>query len=42
MTLNCSVHKMQFYCIKIEFQKIANFLNTAAHDKDLPKFVTKK
>ena len=33
---------MQFYCIKIEFQKIANFLNTAAHDKDLPKFVTKK
>ena len=33
---------MKFYCIKMEFQKIANFLNTTSHDKELPKFVTKK
>ena len=26
----------------MEFQKIANFLNTALDDKDLPRFVTKK
>ena len=25
----------------MEFQKIANFLNTATDDKDLPRFVTK-
>ena len=25
----------------MEFQKIANFLNTAPDDKDLPRFVTK-
>ena len=33
---------MKSYCIKIEFQKIANFLNTTSEDKELPKFVTKK
>ena len=33
---------MQFYYIKMEFQKIANFINTTADDKDLPRFVTKK
>ena len=27
--------------IEIEFQKIANFLNTTSDDKDLPIFVTK-
>ena len=33
---------MKFYCIKMEFQKIANFLNATSDDKELPKFVTKK
>ena len=33
---------MWHYCIKIEFQKIVNFLDTTSDDKDLPKFVTKK
>ena len=27
---------------EIEFQKIANFLDTTSDDKDLPRFVTKK
>ena len=26
----------------MEFQKIANFLDTTSYDKDLPRFVTKK
>ena len=34
--------KMSHYCIKMEFQKIANFLDTTSDDKDLPRFVTKK
>ena len=29
-------------CIRTEFQKITNFLNIDANDKDLPKFVTRK
>ena len=29
-------------CIKMEFQKIVNFLDTTSDDKDLPRFVTKK
>ena len=35
---------MQFYflCIKMEFQKIKNLLDTTSGDKDLPRFVTKK
>ena len=33
---------MWHHCIKMEFQKIANFLNTTSDDKDLPRFVTKK
>ena len=41
MTLDCFEHKMWHHCIKREFQKIANFLNTTSDDKDLPKFVTK-
>ena len=28
-------------CIKIEFQKLVNFLDTTSDDKDLPRFVTK-
>ena len=31
-----------FLCIKIEFQKIANFLDKTSDDKDLPTFATKK
>ena len=33
---------MWHHCIKMEFQKITNFLNTTSDDKDLPRFVTKK
>ena len=29
-------------CIKMEFQKIVNFLDTDFTDKDLPRFITKK
>ena len=28
-------------CIKIEFQKLVNFLDTTSDDKYLPRFVTK-
>ena len=34
--------KCVHYCIKTEFQKIANFLDMTSDDKDLPRFVTKK
>ena len=34
--------KCVHYCIKMEFQKIANFLDTTSDDKCSPKFVTKK
>ena len=40
--LDCFEHKFYFLCIKIEFQKIVNFLDTTFDDKDLPRFVTKK
>ena len=33
---------MWHQCIKMEFQKIANFLDKISDDKDLPRFVTKK
>ena len=33
---------MWHHCIKMEFQKIENFLDTTSDDKDLPRFVTKK
>ena len=47
MTLDCfecnSIeHKMWHRCIKMEFQKIVNFLDTNSNDKDLPRFVTEK
>ena len=47
MTLDCFEcntieHKMCHYCIKMEFKKIVNFLDTTSDDKDLSKFVTKK
>ena len=41
MTLDRCEHKMLHHCIKMEFQKIANFLDTTSDDKDLPRFVTK-
>ena len=33
---------MYRHCIKLEFQKIVNLLDTTFDDKDLPWFVTKK
>ena len=36
MILDCFEHKMQHYCIKMEF------LDTTSDDKDLPRFVTKE
>ena len=42
MTLVSFEHKFTFLCIKMEFQKIMNFLDTTFDDKDLPRFVTKK
>ena len=42
MTLDCFVHNMWHHCIKMEFQKITNFLDATSDDKDLSRFVTKK
>ena len=42
MTWDCFDHRFYFLCIKIEFQKIVNFLDTTFDDKDLSRFVTKK
>ena len=47
MTLDCFEcsfieHKMCHYYIKMEFQKVVNFLDTTSDDKGSPKFVTKK
>ena len=42
MILDCFEHKMQHHCIKMEFQKNVNFLDTTFDDKDLSRFVTKK
>ena len=45
MTLNCFEYVMSYYkkrISKIEFQKIANFLDTTFDDKDLPRFITNK
>ena len=41
MTWDCFEHKMWHHCLKMEFQKILNFLDTTSDDKDLPRFVTK-
>ena len=35
-------YKMLHYFIKMEFQKVTNFLNIMSDNKDLPRFVTKK
>ena len=42
MTLDYFEHKFYFLCIKIEFQKIENFLDATLDDEGLPKFVAKK
>ena len=42
MSLDCFDHKCNSYCIKVEFEKIVNFLDTTPNDKNLPKFATKK
>ena len=42
MTLHCFEHKMQHHCLKMEFQKIVNFLEATSDDKDFPRFLTKK
>ena len=41
MTLDCFERKMSHHCIKMEFQKITDFLNKISDDKYLPRFVTK-
>ena len=41
MTLDCFEYKFYFLCIKMEFQKVTNFLDINSDNKDLPKFVTK-
>ena len=33
---------MQAHCIKMQFQKIVNLLDTISDDRDLSRFVTKK
>ena len=42
MTLNCFEYKMWHHYIKMEIQKIANFLDATSDYKDLPRFVTRK
>ena len=41
MTSDYFEYKFYLLCIKMEFQKITNFLDINSDDKDLPKFVTK-
>ena len=41
MILDCFEYRFYFFYIKMEFQKIVNFLDTTSDNKDLPKFVTK-
>ena len=42
MILDCFEYKVWHRCIKMEFQKIVNFLDTTSDDEDLHRFVTKK
>ena len=42
MTWDCFEHKMWHDCIKMEFKKNVNFLDTTSDDKVLLRFVTKK
>ena len=41
MEFHCAKN-VSHYCIKMEFQKISNFLDITSTDKNFPKFVTKK
>ena len=41
MTWDYFEYKMWHYCIKMEFQKMINFLDTTSDDKDWPRFVIK-
>ena len=41
MMLDYFGYKFYFLCMKMEFQKITNFLDISSNNKDLPKFVTK-
>ena len=41
MILDCFENTMYHHCVKMEFQKIVNFLDTPSDDKDLSRFVTK-
>ena len=42
MILDYFEHKMWHHCIKTQFLRIVNFLDTTSDDKYLPRFVTKK
>ena len=42
MNLDCFEHKYISNFIKMEFQKIVNFLDTAPNDKNISKFAAKK
>ena len=42
MNLDCFEHKMWHHCMRMEFSKVGNFLDTTSDDKDLTRFVTKK
>ena len=41
MTQDYFKYKFYFLCVKMEFQKMTNFLDINSDNKDLPKFVTK-
>ena len=42
MILDCFKYTFYLLCIKMEFQKIVNVLDTTSDNKDLPRYVTKK
>ena len=42
MILDYFEYKFYFLCIKMEFQKVTNFLDIISDNKDLPKLVAKK
>ena len=42
MILDYFEYKLYFFCMKMEFQKIINFLEITSGNKDLPNFITKK
>ena len=40
MTWDWFEHKFYFLCIKMEIQKIVNFLDTTSDTKELPRFAS--